>query len=387
MKTFKYRIYPTKAQQTLLTRQLEVCRQVYNKTLGTRKDAWELHQEALGLYDTQKLLTTWKKELPALKAVHSQVLQNVQVRVELAFKAFFRRIKAGQTPGYPRFKGQGRYDSMCYPQYGNGVTLKGNQLNLSKIGNIKVELHRELCGPVKTVCLRRSASGKWFVTLTCESPQQPLPSDPKGIGIDMGLVHFATLSNGDKVPNPRFFRRDEKQLAQAQRKLAKADKGTPERAKRRKVVSLIYERISNRRSDFAHQLSRQLVNTYGLLVFEDLSITNMLKHGTLGKSIADAAWSQLVHFTAYKAEDADRLFIQVDPRNTSKKCSRCGAMVEKAMSDRIHHCPTCGLTLDRDHNAAINILALGLQCLNESSKSPRVKKRGSNHEKYSDLRL
>lgn len=367
MKTYKYRIYPTKTQEILLNQQLEICRWVYNKTLGTRKDAWEQRQEALGLYDTQKLLTAWKKEEPRFKLVHSQVLQNVQVRVELAFKGFFRRVKAGEDPGYPRFKGKGRYDSLCYPQYGSGARLDGNRLHLSKIGQIKVELHRELCGTPKTVCIRRSSAGKWFATISCACEQQPLPEELKAIGVDVGLESFATFSNGEKVANPRFLRKDEKELAKAQRRLAKAEKGTPTRAKRRKVVARIHERVANRRTDFAHKLSRRLVSTYGVIVFEDLTIMNMVKNHKLAKSIADAAWHQLAQFTAYKAEDAGRLFLQVDPRDTSKKCSRCAAIVEKDLHVRLHHCPRCGLELDRDHNAAINILALGLQRMGSQS--------------------
>jgi putative transposase len=370
MKTYKYRLYPTKAQETLLNQQLEICRWVYNKTLGMRKDAWEQHQERIGLYATQKLLTAWKKDEPKFKKVHSQVLQNVQVRVELAYQAFFRRVKAGEEAGYPRFKGQGRYDSLCYPQYGNGVLLDGDLLSLSKIGQIKVELYRELCGTPKTVCIRRSSANKWFVTLSCACETNPLPAEQKAVGVDMGLESFATLSDGEKIENPRFFRKDEKALAKAQRKLAKEEKGTPRRAKRRKVVARIHERIANKRSDFAHKLSRQLVHAYGVIVFEDLNIRNMIKNGNLSKSIADAAWNQLAQFTAYKAEDAGRLFLQVDPRNTSKKCSRCAAIVDKDLSVRVHHCPRCGLVLDRDHNAAINILALGLQRMGSIPRSP-----------------
>lgn len=374
MKTYKYRIYPTKAQETLLNQQLEVCRWLYNKILGTRKDAWEQRKETLGLYDTQNMIPGWKQTEPKFKLVHSQVLQNVNVRVDLAFRAFFRRVKSGEKEvGYPRFKGKGRYDSMCYPQYGNGARLDGNLLSLSKIGQIKVELHRELCGTPKTVCIRRSNTGKWFVTISCECEAKPLPDEPKVIGVDVGTATFATLSNGDKVKNPRFFKHDANELAKAQRRLEQEAKGTPARDKRKKVVSRIHERIANKRTDFAHKLSRQLVNAYGVIVFEDLNITGMMENHTvvfgnkLNKSIADVAWNQFAQFTAYKAEDAGRLFLQVDPRNTSKKCSRCGLLVDKDLSVRVHDCPHCGLVLDRDYNAAINILALGLQRMGSQS--------------------
>jgi len=378
MKTYKYRIYLTKAQETILGNMLEECRWLYNKIFETRKNAYEQQGVSLGNYDTMTMIPVWKKERPSLKSVHSQVLQNVNIRVDLAFKAFFRRVKAGEEPGYPRFKGYGRYDSMTFPQYGNGVRLDGSTLILSKLGNVKVELHRELCGTPKTVCIRRSATGKWFATISCECESNPLPKSEKFAGVDVGLQSFATLSNGEKIVNPRFFKKEQDALAKAQRKLSKLAKGTPERAKVRKVVSRIHERITNKRTDFAHQQSRRLVNTYGVIVFEKLAVVDMMSNhrqvfgNKLNKSHPegprDVAWSQLVQFTAYKARPvgtrAGRLFLQVDPRNTSKKCSRCQSIVPKDLSVRVHDCPHCGLVLDRDHNAAINILALGLQGVN-----------------------
>ncbi len=373
MRTYKYRIYPTKAQESLLREQLEECRWLYNTILGTRKDTYEQEGKFLGLYDTQGMIPEWKKGRSSLKSVHSLVLQNVNVRVDLAYQAFFRRVKAGEDPGYPRFKGYGRYDSMCFPQYGNGATLDGKKLNLSKIGAVKVELHRELCGKPKTVCIRRGSTGKWFATISCECEAKPLDRSDRIAGVDVGIASFATLSNGEKIANPRFFRKEQNALAKAQRRMSKLDKGTPERKKARKVVSRIHERITNKRSDFAHKQSRTLVNTYGVLVFEKLAVVDMMSNHTevfgnkLNKSIADVAWSQLAQFTAYKAEDAGRLFLQVDPRNTSKMCSRCSAIVPKDLGIRVHNCPHCGLVLDRDHNAAINILALGLQRMGTQS--------------------
>lgn len=366
-KTYKYRIFPTTAQESILNKMLEECRWVFNKTLEIRKNSFDQDNVSLGLYDTQELLTGWKKDRPSLTKVHSLVLQDVQVRVDLAFKAFFRRVKVGEDPGYPRFKGYGRYDSMTYKQYGNGVKLVGNTLNLSKLGSVKVKLHRDLCGTPKTVCIRRNSTGKWFATFSCECESVPLPEGVKAVGIDVGLQNFATLSDGEQIANPRFFRKEEKALAKTQRRLSKEEKGTPERAKRCKVVAFVHERINNRRTDFAHQTSRVLVNRFNVIAFEDLDVKQMMERKTevfgnkLNKSIADVAWNQLVQFTSYKAEDAGRSVVLVDPRNTSKRCSRCGVMKDKDLSVRVHNCPMCGLVLDRDHNAAINILALGLQ--------------------------
>lgn len=177
----------------------------------------------------------------------------------------------------------------------------------------------------------------------------------------MGLESFATLSNGEKIPNPRFFREEEEALAKAQRKLSEAEKGTPERARARKVVSRIYERIGNRRQEFVNQLSRKLVDNYALIAFEDLNIKSMARNHCLAKSISDAAWRMLINATKYKAESAGTKVVLVNPANTSKMCSRCGTLVEKELGDRVHKCPCCGLVMDRDENAAINILRLGLQ--------------------------
>jgi putative transposase len=339
-KAYKYRILPTKGQQRILNQMLEECRFVYNQTLAARKTAWEQRQESLGLYDTQSLLPGWKKTRPSLKTVHSQVLQNVQVRVDLAFKSFFRRVKAGeQDVGYPRFKGFGRYDSITYPQYGNGARLDGSTLILSKIGSLRVILHRPIEGQIKMVTIRRSPTGKWFACLSTEIESQPLPPFDSAVGVDVGLESFATLSNGEKIANPRFFRQDEHELAKAQRKLSKVAKGTSEHANRRKVVSRIHERIANRRSNFAHQESRKLVTRFGILAFEDLNAQGMLKNHCLAKSIADAAWNQLVQYTMSKAEEAGRRVVLVDPRYTSQRCSRCGQLVKKDLSVRMHSCP------------------------------------------------
>ena len=366
-KTFQFRLNPTHHQRTLLNQTLEICRWVYNETLATRKNAWEQEQKSLSLYGTNKLLTAWKKEKPELSQVYSQVLQNVQERVDLAFKAFFRRVKAKENPGYPRFKGYGRYDSFTFKQYG----FKADHgVHISKIGDIKVIQHRPLEGKVKTLTIRRDAVGNWYACFSCEVEPVSLPPSEKGVGVDVGLESFATFSSGEKIENPRFFRKDEKELAKAQRKLSKVEKGTPERAKRCKAVCHIHQRISNRRKDFAHKLSRRLVNEFGIIALEKLNTKGMLQNHYLAKSISDAAWDQLAQYIQYKAEWAGRECALVDPRHTSKVCSRCGALVEKPLAVRVHDCPVCGLKIDRDENAAINILALGLQRLAVSPRSP-----------------
>lgn len=368
-KTSKYRLYPTKRQQHLLEQTLEECRWVYNQTLAHRKDAWEQKQQSVSLFDTNHLLTQWKSERQSLYQVYSQVLQNVQVRVDLAFKAFFRRVKAKENPGFPRFKGRGWYDSFTFSQ--TGFALFDDKLKLSKIGLLKIKLHRPINGKIKTLTIRRTSTGKWFACFSCvDVPNQVLQPSNSVVGIDLGLITFAMLSDGKKIDNPRFFQSEQKLLKRAQQQLSKAKKGSPKHKKHKKVVARVHERISNKRSNFAHQLSHKLINKYGTIVFENLNIKRMLQNGNKGlsKSISDAAWNQLVSYTTYKAESAGRQVILIDPRNTSQMCSRCGQIVKKKLSDRVHKCPSCNLKMDRDLNAAINILRLGLQ-------SPAVKLR------------
>jgi len=372
MKTFKYRLQPSRSQRTKLMQTLELCRWVYNETLATRKNAWEQEQKSLSLYDTNKLLTLWKQAHPELRAVFSQVLQNVQARVDLAFQAFFRRVKAGEKAGYPRFRGCGGYDSFTFKQ--SGFELLDNGLFLSKIGAVKIILHRPMEGRIKTLTIQRDAVGNWYACFACEGEPEPLPFNDLAIGIDLGLNCFAKLSDGAGIDNPRFFRRDEQELAKAQRKLSQAEQGTPARAKRRKAVQQIHQRIANRRKNFAHQESRKLVNALGFMAFENLRIKNMLQNHCLAKSISDAAWRQLIQYTTYKAENAGRVVVLVEPRNTSQRCSGCGEMVEKSLDIRVHACPVCGLVMDRDQNAAINILRLGLKSLGIALEAPAFRR-------------
>jgi len=359
-KTYKYRFYPTTKQRKALQSSLDACRYVYNETLAIRKNVWEEKKESLSLYDTNNLLVQWKKDKPDLTNAFSQCLQNAQLRVDLAFKAFFRRVKAGEKPGYPRFHGFDRYNSFTFPQ--SGFVLIGDHLKLFKVGSVKIKKHRGIDGTIKTLTICRTSTGKWYASFSCDVESQPLPKVNAVVGIDVGLSSFATLSTGEKIENPRFFKTEEKVLVKAQRKLSKQEKGTSERKKVKKIVAHIHERIANKRNNFAHKLSYKIVQAYQLIAFEKLNIKQMRENGFKGirKSIGDVAWSQFMQFTAYKAECAGRTVVYVDPRNTSKMCSRCGQLVEKTLSDRVHSC-SCGLILDRDHNASINILALGLK--------------------------
>nr|HET6900901.1 RNA-guided endonuclease TnpB family protein [Ktedonobacteraceae bacterium] len=357
---YQYRIYPTKQQASKLNETLDECRWLYNHLLESRKTAYEQRGECLTLYGQQATFPMLKTERPSLCTVHSQVLQNVAVRIDLAFKAFFRRVKdLAAEPGFPRFRGRDRYDSFCFPQSGFSLTHDG-RVTLSKIGSVKMVYHREIKGKLKTCTLHRASTGKWYVSFSVEGEPERLPSLAIPVGIDVGLKTFATLSTSEEIANPRFFRDEEKALAKVQRKHSKLVKGTPKRQKHRKVVARVHERVGFRRDNFTHQESRQIVNRFGVICVEDLQVKRMVHNHCLAKSISDAAWSQFFDRVSSKAEEAGRTFIKVNPAYTSQECSRCHHRQKMPLGERTYHCPCCFLSIDRDLNAALNIKAVGL---------------------------
>ncbi len=369
LKTMKYRLRPTKKQAHLLERQLEECRTLYNHFLEARKRAWEERRTSLTYHKQAVTLPALKHYCPELSNVHAQVLQNVAVRIDLACKGFFRRGKAGDTPGYPRVRGAGRYDSMTFPQYGNGCQMTGGVLKLSKVGAVRVVAHRPLEGLPKPWTIRRASRRKWYVTIACEFAAQPLPPTGDAGGIDVGLLRFATLATAESTPCPTFLRTDEKDVQRTQRQVSAATRGTPARRKRRAIVRRVYERIANRRTNFGPQESRRLVHRFGIIAVEDLSVNQMVHNHCLAKSIQDAAWSQCATLLSYKAAWAGRAFVAVNPAYTSQDCAGCGHRHKKTLAERVHQCVCCGLTRDRDHNAALNILRLGLQSLGRVPRS------------------
>ena len=365
-RAFKYRLYPTPAQESALFHTLEECRWLYNHFLEERKNSWEQEQKSVGKWEQQHSVLALRVERPALALVHSHVLQNVAVRMDLAFKAFFRRAKAGDKPGYPRFRGQGWYRSFTYPDSGF-VLLEGNTVRLSKIGLVRVRKHRDLGGTPKTCTVSRTATGKWFVSFSCEVEPSSLPPSELEVGIDMGLTTFATFSDGGTIPNPRFFKREQKALARAQR------------SKRKKVSARVHERVVNKRKDFAHKEAKRVVDKYGFISAEALNIKNMLVRGSfprLSKSIADAAWGSFLTYVSHKAENAGRTFVRVNPAYTTQDCSECGTRQVLKLSDRTYVCGACGLNINRDLNAARNILRVGLHSLNGDALAPALEAAG-----------
>jgi putative transposase len=373
IKNFQYRIFPTKKQLKALNETLEECRWLYNHLLASRKDAYEQEGKSLSCYGQQATYPMLKEQRPSLNNVHSQVLQNVAVRIDLAFKAFFRRVKAGEKPGYPRFKSYGRYDSFTYPQSGFSIT-HDNRVCLSKIGSVKMVYHRPVKGKIKTCTVHRASTGKWYVTFSVECEPERLAPVDAAVGIDVGLKTFATLSTGEEIANPRFFRKEEKALAKVQRKHSKLAKGTPERRKHRKAVARVHERVKFRRDNFTHQESRAIINRYGIVCVEDLTINRMIHNHCLAKSIADAAWSAFFCQLAVKAEEAGRKLVKVNPAYTSQTCSQCGHRQKMPLSERVFDCPCCHLHIDRDLNASMNIKALGLQSVGMPLEAPSLER-------------
>ncbi|MDE2723363.1 MAG: transposase, partial [Gemmatimonadota bacterium] len=289
---------------------IEECRLLYNQLVCARVQAWESENKSLSRHDQTKTIPLMKQQRLAFKQVYSQVLQQVSTRVDWAFKAFFRRLKekakTGEKAGFPRYKGQNRYDSITYPQFTNGCRLDDKGLRLSKIGCIRVVQHRPLDGMPKSCTLRRTATGKWFVTISCDIGDTSKKIDiDSAVGIDVGLDNFAMFSDKEKIANPRFFRKEEKVLAKAQRKWDKVKKASPKkREEARKTVARVHERIRNRRNDFVHQEARKVINKYGFVATEKLDAKKMQKNRRLSKSISDVAWSLFRHCLEYKAEEA-----------------------------------------------------------------------------------
>lgn len=395
LKTYKYRLYPNKPVERLMNDTLETCRLLYNRILATRRDAWKNDQKSLNTRDTQSMLPLWKQEDERLKQIYSQVLQNVNERVGYAFDEFFRRSREGEIPGFPRFKGKGRYDSFCYPQhkysfktkdgetqYGYAFWIeregKTDYLHMAKLGRVKIKLHRSLPEKIKTLTIKRDRTGKWYATLVCEVQPQIRPPTQCQVGIDFGLHHYAALSDGKLIPNPRFQQEKEKALAKLDRRYSAVlkqcqpfwGKGEQppadlqrERKRLGKVLCRIHERVRYQRENFCHQFSRDIVNHYDVIFMEDLDTQHMSEtdQSDFNKRIRDAAWGITRNFILGKAVEAGRECALVNPYHTSQRCSGCGQLVRKDSSVRVHRCPACGLVIDRDVNAARNILALGLQ--------------------------
>jgi putative transposase len=358
-KTYKYKLKPTSEQERAMAFVLRRCRELYNAALEERRDAWQ----KCGVNVTEAMqsaqLPDIKEVRPEYRDIHSQVLQDALTRLERAFQAFFRRVKNGETPGYPRFQGSNRYNSFTYKQFGNGATLDNVFLVLSKIGRIALRWSRPLEGTPKTVTISREADG-WYVCFSCaDVPVKPLPPTGQETGVDLGIEAFATLADGTRIFSPGWYRKAERALKMAQRRVSRRKKGSNRRRKAVTLLAKAHQRVRRQRQDFHHKVALQLVQTNDTIYHDDLQTANMLRNHHLAKSIQDAGWAAFLSILSYKAACAGREVIAVNPAFTSQTCSGCGVLVSKGLSVRWHSCPDCGTSLHRDHNAAKNIERLG----------------------------
>ena len=334
-------------------------KELYNFLLKKAEEKYATTKKTLTKFEMNKLLPELKKEKPEFNYAHSQVLQNVSDRVYKAYANFFLRVKRKKNgekikAGYPRFKKFVR--SLTYPQSGFKF-LNERRIELSKIGVLPIVLHRVPKGKIKTCAIKMNKAGEWFVIISCEQEDITFQSNEKpAVGLDLGLMSYAVLSNGSRIENPCWLRKSQNKLRKAQRKLSRRKKGSRNRGKAKWNVARIHERIANRRNDFLHKETVKLVNTYSVLALEDLKTNSMLKNHKLAGSIQDASWSKFANILSYKASSAGCRAVFVNPKNTTKKCSNCGNLKEVTLAERIYNCPICKMSMDRDLNAAKNII-------------------------------
>lgn len=349
-RVFKYRLYPNKEQITQLHFVLNCCRRIYNCALEHKKLAWKSYGTKVSCYEQIKQLPMIKQTFPEFNEVYSQSLQDVIRRLDKTFQKLFK-----EHTGYPRFKSRERYRSIVYPQNGFEI-LDNGHLKLSKFGTIRMFYHRPIKGEIKTLTIKKDLVGDWFATLVSELPDTPKIEPKTAIGVDVGIKKLATISTGEAIGHPHFLKESELKLKKLQMRLSKRKKGSNGRRDARTKVAKMHRKIQRQRDDFLHKASNELINKADIIAFEDLQIKNMVKNHHLAKSITDGSWGKLIQYCIYKAENAGKYVELVNPKNTTQLCSGCGAQVKKSLSVRIHRCPNCELTIDRDVNAALNIL-------------------------------
>lgn len=358
-RTYRYRIYPTVRLRFALEAQLAFACQLYNAALEQRRYAWRSRHCSVSLYEQFRDLTEVRAAGMGPAQMNCSAMRDPLRRLDRAFAAFFRRVKAGVTPGYPRFRSVRRYDSLTWD---SGWRVRDGRLALQGIGHVKVKWHRPLpaSAVVRTVTVRRVGE-RWYACFSLRASRSPrvLDSQLPAVGLDLGIKHFATLSTGEHIPGPRAYRAAMRQLRVAQRRVCRRQKGSHRRVKGRLLLARHHERIRNLRHDHAHKLARRLASDFSLIAVEDLSVRGLAR-GPLAKDVADQGWAAFLTMVEYKAEEAGTRLIRVPPAGTSQTCSGCGVVVPKGLSDRTHRCHACGLVIDRDSNAARNILRLGL---------------------------
>lgn len=355
---YRFAIDPTPEQEQQLFYLFFLCRKLYNYALDERIQHYKETGHGLSYYDQQKRLPAFKAEHPEYRHVPSQSLQDVLRRLDQAFVNFFEK-----RAGFPRFKDKFRFRSITIPQ-SEAKRNFGTEgcIYIPKIGHIRMHAHQPFDPAAVKIINVKHHNGKWYVNLTAEQPVSSATARLEhAVGIDMGLYDIAVTSDGAHHNNPRWINKSEKKLKTLQRKLSKKQKGSRNRDKAKQKLQRAHDRITNQRKDFLHRLSYRVVQAYDLICIEDLSVQRMMNNHRLAKSIASASWHRLSIYLTYKSIKYSKRLVKVSPEGTSQECSDCQKSVPKSLSERVHQCPYCGLTLDRDENAARNILNRGLK--------------------------
>jgi len=333
---------------------LDLCRELYNAALEHRRHVYHRTGQSVSKYAQMAELKDVKKVRPEYADIDAQVLEGVLKRLGAAFDAFFRRVRQGGPAGYPRFKGRDRYRSIVFRQ--TGWKLDGRRLTLRGIGTLRLFLSRPIEGAIKNLTLRRDSCGDWFVSFSCDDvPAKALPETGATIGLDLGITNFIATSDGETIDNPRPFVAAEHRLAIAQRKRSKQERGGARYRQQSRHVAKLHRKVARIRRDFHFKTAVDLVRRYDVIAVEDLNVVGLARM-RLSKHVNDAGWGQFIEILRAKAEEAGRTVVAVNPNGTSQACSGCGCEVRKRLGVRTHGCPDCGLVLDRDVNAARNIL-------------------------------
>ncbi len=362
--SYKFRIYPSRTAEAKLNEHLELCRWLYNRLL---KEVNKARKEGrkINWRHAQALIVKLKKEKPELNKVYSKVLQMVNYQQWCNIKALNELRKKGRKVGWLRYKtSPNSFKTLNFNQSGFKIDFERKKLVLSKIGEIPIKLHMPIDGKIKGVIIKRTKTGKWFAIVQAEINKEPLPETGRAVGIDVGINHFCVDSDGKAFENPKFIDRTLEKIKKAQKELSRKQKNSKRREKARLKLAKLHEKLSNQRMDFLHKLSRYYVNNYDVICVEDLDVKDIVENGkspTLNRHIQDSSWSKFISLLAFKAERAGRRVVRVKPTNTSKRCSNCGYIIrDLRLSDRLFVCPKCGWEADRDYNASLNILDVGL---------------------------
>jgi putative transposase len=362
LKSYKYRLYPSKVQQRNIFAQFDGCCELYNMLLQKCKDAYK--KEGISLSSKSKLceiIKQVKADNPELKQVYSQVLQNCADRLSKAYANFFRRAEQKQAgrkikAGFPRYKKH--FHSITYPQFGFKL-LRQRRLKVSKIGNVPIVLHRAPKGKLKTLTIKRNGAGQWFAIFSCERPSKKRvhPNADKKVGIDVGLESFATLTTREQIPNPRHLVNAERKLKKLQSRVSRKAKESRNRVKAVQGLARAHQNVFDQMRDFQHKLSRFIVDEFGIIVVEDLNIKGMVKNHKLAKHIHDASWDSFFGMLCYKASSAGgRVLKNPRTKGSTLRCFNCEREVPKSLATRIHAYPFCGVKLHRDYNSALEHL-------------------------------